>query len=150
MKLPPLEKIPEAYSAIADQRVEMGEGQALVKSSDGQKRYLVEWAGDLYSSNDNATYWQGYPGYPVIAVLLLQGRLSYKREDALKFKGINWRKLNTDHKNNYASALNEVLGRLKDSGIDVDRLNNNMLLIHQALAGLNLEIKRGKLKPGSK
>ena len=149
MKMPPRAKIPEAYSAIADQRVEMNEGRAEVRSSDGRKAYVVEWSGDLYSANDNATYWQGYAGYPVIAALLLQGRLPYHPEDALHFRGINWNELNKAHKNNYASALKEVLERLKKQGIDVERLNQNMELIYQALAGLNLKIKRGRLKPGS-
>ena len=146
MKLPPLEKIPEAYSAIADNRVEMGVGRSTVKSSDGQKEYLVEWDGDLYSSNDNATYWQGYPGYPIIAVLLLQGRLPYSREDAFRFAGVNWKKINTAHKNNYASALGEVLAGLENESVDADRLHGKLIEVHQALAALNLKIKRGRLK----
>mgnify|MGYP003623413141 CR=1 FL=1 len=148
MKPPPLEKIPEAYSVIADERIEIGGGRATVKSSEGKKTYLVEWDGDVYSANDNATYWQGYPGYPIIAVLLLQERLPYNREDAFAFKGINWKKLNAAHKNNYAAALAEVLNRLKAEGIDVDRLNKNLALTHQALVGLDLQIKRGRLKAG--
>ena len=34
LKMPPIEKIPEAYSAIADQRIEIGQTSAKVKSSD--------------------------------------------------------------------------------------------------------------------
>ena len=45
-KLPPIEKIYEAYSALADQRVSMGEGTAAVTSSDGAKKYRVEWQDD--------------------------------------------------------------------------------------------------------
>jgi len=146
MKMPPLEKIPEAYSAIADQRVALGEGRAEVQSSDGRKTYLVEWKGDLYSANDNATYWQGYAGYPIIAVLLLQGRLPYIYEDALLFQRINWNALNKAHKNNYAEALKEVQEGLKKQGVDVERLNQNLRMIYQALAGLDLKIKRGRLK----
>lgn len=146
MKMPPLEKIPEAYSAIADQRVTLGQGRAEVKSSDGRKTYLVEWDGDRYSANDNGSYWQGYAGYPVIAVLMLQGRLPYEPEDALHFRGLSWKALNAAHKNNYAAALKEVMGRLKELGIDVERLNQNMNLVYQALAKLNLTIKRGRLK----
>jgi len=144
MKMPPLEKIPEAYSALADERIMIGDGQAKVKSSDGQKVYLVEWDGDIYSANDNATYWQGYPGYPIIAVLLLQGRLPCNQEDVIKFKGVDWKKLNAAHKNDYASALGEVLERLKEQGGDIERLNKNMALVYQALSQLNLTIKRGR------
>ena len=74
-KVPPIEKIHEAYSAIADERVALKENEAEVKSSDLSKKYLVTWKDDTYSSNDNASYWQGYIGYPVIAVLMLQGKL---------------------------------------------------------------------------
>ena len=45
LKLPPIEKIPEAYSAIADNRVVMSENSALVDSSDYTKRYTVTWDG---------------------------------------------------------------------------------------------------------
>ncbi|MBR2810229.1 MAG: hypothetical protein IKD69_02510, partial [Solobacterium sp.] len=76
-KMPPIVKIYEAFSAIADGRVAMGEGHAEVLSSDRTKSYKVFWKGDQYSSDDNASRWQGYPGYPVIAVLMLQGRLIF-------------------------------------------------------------------------
>ena len=40
-KLPPIEKFYEAYSALADDRVNMGENEATVTSSDGAKAYKV-------------------------------------------------------------------------------------------------------------
>ena len=61
-KLPPIEKIYEAYSAVADNRVMMptpeeglllGEtGEAIVRSSDGSRSYTVTWHDDTYTSND--------------------------------------------------------------------------------------------------
>ena len=57
-KLPPIEKIPEAYSAIADGRVTIQGDQAIVYSSDRTKSYTVNWSDGVYSSNDNALYWQ--------------------------------------------------------------------------------------------
>lgn len=109
MKMPPREKIPEAYSAIIDGRVEMHENYALVTSSDHQKVYLVRWQGNTYNANDNATYWQGYPGYPVIAVLLMQGKLPYNEDVARYFQGVNWHRLNKKKKRDYAAALADVL-----------------------------------------
>ena len=76
-KLPPEEKVYEAFSAIGDGRVEMHDGFAVVRSSDGSRQYTVEWDGNKYTSDDSATFWQGYPGYPVIAVLLLSIRYSH-------------------------------------------------------------------------
>ena len=67
-KLPPIEKIPEAYSAVADERVAMGEHSAKVRSSDGTKTYTVQWDGDAYTSDDNGSKWQNYSGYPAQGV----------------------------------------------------------------------------------
>ena len=119
MKIGPVEKIYEALSAIADDRVKFiteegclmptAQGVAKVTSSDGKKTYTVTWQGEDYTSNDNATYWQGYAGYPVIAVLMLQGRLPLDRNIAELFKDINWTELNASHKRDYAAALDEVM-----------------------------------------
>lgn len=77
-KLPPIEKIYEAWSALADRRVEedsgseaeceakntenwtASQGAAYVFSSDGSKVYRVTWKHAVYTSNGNASYWQGY------------------------------------------------------------------------------------------
>ena len=40
-KLPPLQKVYEAWSSLADGRVEMGEDEATVTSSNGAKHYTV-------------------------------------------------------------------------------------------------------------
>ena len=61
-KLPPIEKIYEAYSAIVDGRIALFENYATVLSSNREKEYTVTWENDVYSANDNATYWQGYAG----------------------------------------------------------------------------------------
>ena len=71
MKKVPLAKVYEALSAISSKRVIMNDTEAIVYSSDNKKQYKVQWLDNKYTSNDNATYWQGYSGYPVIAVLML-------------------------------------------------------------------------------
>ena len=43
LKMPPMEKIPEAYTAIEDGRIEMFTDYALVKSSNNEKEYLIKW-----------------------------------------------------------------------------------------------------------
>src|SRR5258708_14649763 len=72
-KLPPLIKVYEALGAIGDGRVRIeDERRATVMSSDGSKTYEVETSADgrEIASNDNASYWQGYVGYPSIAALI--------------------------------------------------------------------------------
>ena len=68
-------KIYEALSAIIDKRVvEIDKNTYHVLSSDHSKYYTVINEENLYTSNDNATYWQHYAGYPIIAVMIFQGR----------------------------------------------------------------------------
>ena len=71
-KLPPISKVYEALSAVADNRVFLYETEAYVISSDHSKVYTVRFQDMVYSSNDRATSWQHYPGYPIIAVLISQ------------------------------------------------------------------------------
>ncbi len=107
-KLPPIQKIYEAYSALADDRFDLRPEEATITSSDGSRTYTVRWQDGVYRSTDNATYWQGYAGYPVIVVLLLQGLLPYDAETAGWFKGIPWKALTDAHKRDYGAALQEA------------------------------------------
>lgn len=141
-KLPPIEKIPEAWSAIADGRVTLGQGEAEIRSSDGQKTYRVCWEGDVYASTDSATYWQGYPGYPVLAVLMLRERLPLDRGIAAHFAGVNWTALNERHKRDYAAALGEVLQGLRAKGVDTAPLEREMQRVYGLLPALPLSTKR--------
>ncbi len=141
-KLPPIEKIPEAYSAVADERVAMGEHSAKVRSSDGTKTYTVQWDGDAYTSDDNGSKWQNYSGYPILAVLLLQGKLPLDRRIAELFRGIPWKELNKAHKNKYAEALAEFIS----GKIEAERksIEQDMHTVYDALAKLQLKrLRRG-------
>ena len=143
-KTPPMEKIHEAYGALADGRVRMDDTSAAVTSSDGAKQYTVNWEGDTYSSNDNASYWQGYMGYPLIAVLMMQGLAPYDEAIAVHFKGINWKERNTAHKNKYAKVAAEIMGELKQKGVDCDRINAEIQRVYTALKTLDIQYRRGK------
>ena len=137
--MPPIEKIYEAYSCIADNRIKMEENKAIITSSDYQKTYEVHWLENTYSSTDNATFWQGYPGYPVIAVLMLQNKLSGKQKFIPFFKNINWHELNKKHKRNYSEACNEVLSQLN---YDVKSIEKETNKIYNELKSLSITIKR--------
>lgn len=138
-KLPPIEKVYEAWTAIADNRVSLHPDHAIVSSSDGTKEYIVRFKENEYSSDDNATYWQGYAGYPVIAVLMLQGRLPLDREEADLWKNINWTELNKKHKNKYAAAVAEIE---EARHIDPHTASSDAEKVMQTLASLPLIIKR--------
>lgn len=147
-KLPPLEKVYEAWSALADGRVSMctDERRATVVSSNRQKEYIVTWNADgrVYSSNDNATYWQGYAGYPVLAVLMEQGYLPLDRAAAEAFTDVNWTELNERFKHDYAAAVAHVVD---ERGLDAAKLDEAAHTVMAALAALDLTIKRGSVRP---
>lgn len=138
---------------MADDRVKIAEastierGNATVKSSDNSKEYTIQWIDGTYSSNDNSTFWQQYPGYPVLAVLMKQGLLPYSNEIGDYFKNVNWKQINTRHKNNYSLALAEVL-KLKglDTPEKADELKNITVEAQNVYARLQtLDLHVGRL-----
>ena len=138
-KFPPIEKVYEAWTALADGRVALHDGYADVSSSNGEKSYVVRFSGDQYSSDDNATFWRGYPGYPVLAVLMLQGKIPYDAGEAANWKNINWTQTNKKNKNNYAAAVAEIA---RERGIDMGVASAAAQKVMDALESLPIEIKR--------
>ena len=67
-KLPPIAKVYEAYSALADDRIVVKEQEALVDSSDYAKMYTVRFHDDDVSINDNSNVWQHYQCYTILAL----------------------------------------------------------------------------------
>lgn len=110
MKETPPEKIYEAWSAVSSGRVldfsgDARRGAARVLSSDGDKTYDVSWRGGEWASNDPASWWHGYPGYPILAVMTRAGVLPYDAEIAARFADVKWKRLNKKYGNDYAAAL---------------------------------------------
>ena len=148
-KQPPIAKVYEALSAVGGGRVKLTGGtSAQVVSSSGDKTYTVRWSpdGGEITSDDNATRWQGYLGYPIIAVLLFIGRLPYDPVVAQRLAGVPWHDLNSQYKRNYDAAVNHVLEGLRQRGIDAGAIQTEVVRIHRALAGLGLERPRAKVQ----
>lgn len=143
-KFPPIEKILEAYTAIADNHVKLENDQALVTSSNETKTYTVTFHDNTYTSNDNASYWQGYLGYPGIAVLMLQGKLPYDKELAQQFAGVDWNKINQEYKRNYAQAADAVMTA---KGIGKKKAETELHHVYDTLKQLSINVKRGSLRP---
>ncbi len=144
LKLPPIEKIPEAYTAIEDDRIDMKENSASVKSSARDKEYTIMWQGNTYYSNDPSTYWQEYAGYPLIAILMLQNKLSLNRKISLYFKNINWNDLNKRYKKNYELSLKEVLKDIDE--ITKKEILKEMNIVNEELRKLDITITRKKIE----
>ena len=145
-KIGPIEKVYEAYSAIADNRVRISEGEnsTEVESSDRQKSYTITWTENLYTSNDNASYWQGYAGYPILAVLMLQGKLPLDRAVMEHFSNIDWHQLNEKHKRDYAAAAQEAITM---KGVNPDEVQAAAQKVIDELRALDIVVKYGKLRP---
>ncbi|HLO57574.1 MAG TPA: hypothetical protein VK179_02450 [Bacteroidales bacterium] len=140
-KHPPKEKIYEAFSVLADNRYSFtGENSAHVHSSDDTRHYTVKWTIDgdsvKITSDDNGSRWQGYTGYPIIAILMIKNLLKVDPEIIPYFKSIPWNSLNKSFKNNYALAVESVLsGMQKDISEKIRKESDS---VFEQLKALNL------------
>ncbi len=141
-KMPPKAKVYEALSAVADGRVRItGERTAEVTSSSGDKKYRISW-GEGFStvmSDDNASLFQGYIGYPIIAVLLQVGRLSHNKDIAAALAGVPWKVLNTKFKRDYNRAVDSVLEEIGERGGPRIEIVREADLIYEQLGNLALQ-----------
>lgn len=149
-KFPPVEKIYEAYSAIVDGRVRLFEDYALVQSSDKKKEYTVTWKDSTYAANDNATYWQGYSGYPILAVLMLQGKLPLDKVTASRFAGVNWTALNRAAKGDYAKAADTLFKNRAFTPVEEAQARKAAEEAHLALQNAGITAKRGRKRTPAK
>jgi hypothetical protein len=153
-KLPPKEKIYEAFSVLANKRYTIEGNTATITSSDGKKHYAVEWNDQknpdtalAITSNDNASYWQGYIGYPIIAILMITGKIRFNDQIIPHFKDIPWNTLNKSAKNDYAAVVNKLLSGIGDKK-EVDKIISGVENIYKQLADLKLErLTRNKRPP---
>ena len=144
-KMPPLVKAYEALGAIGDGRVRIEDSRrAMVVSSDGSKTYEVETSADgrEIASNDNGSYWQGYVGYPAIAVLLAREfyRPPANVTDALA--GVAWKELNRKFKNNWARTIAEV----EKAGHDPDAVRSEAEAVLNFLRALR-PVRGKRIRP---
>jgi hypothetical protein len=149
-KTPPKAKVYEALSAIADGRVKLsGPHTAEVQSSSGSKWYRVEWSDDQtrFTANDNASYWQGYLGYPIISVILSLGKVPLDPNVANHLRNINWHKINKEFKRDYDAAIAYVLDRVANEGTTRAGIIAEVDRIFQDIVGLRLSRMPGKPRP---
>ena len=141
-KMPPKAKVYEALSAVADRRVTLtGPTTAQVVSSSRDKAYDVTWSADMrrITSNDNASYWQGYIGYPIIAVLLKTSTIPFSPYIAGLLAGIPWKQVNDQFMRDYNKAVNHVLDQIEAKGGNRSQIIKEVERIYQALVSLALE-----------
>ena len=147
---PPLAKVYEAFGAVGGGRVHVTEpGRAVVTSSDGARTYDVWWddAGAVFS-NDNASKFQGYAGYPIIAVLLVLGRLRADPSVMTPLAGVDWHALNERLKRRYDEAVACALEEARAAGADAGAVVAAAEDVAAQLAGLGLRRLGGRRPSG--
>lgn len=147
-KQPPLNKIYEALGAIADARVEIRDNTAKVYSSSGNKYYDVVYdpKKNEITSNDNASFWVGYLGYPSIAFLLAKDIVEYDQELLIYLKGFAWKDINQKFKNDFEKTDTYIdLQIVKKYAIDIDDFHSKLNDILENVMALKLN-KHGKTK----
>ncbi|BCS92918.1 hypothetical protein L3N51_00806 [Metallosphaera sp. J1] len=137
LRQPPRIKVLEALGAIADQRVKKVNEHYEVVSSEGDRKYTVKVEGDNVSSDDNGTRYRNYVGYPIIAVLMLEGRLPYDDELARALAGIPWRKLNEEMKD-YSKVEEIVLEKAEQKGVKRERIEDFVSKVMEDVRRLRL------------
>lgn len=138
---PPVIKLYEALGAVADGRVHIDGNKAKVYSSSGNKYYDINYDPETnsISSNDNASYWKGYAGYPIVAFLLVKGVLEVNEDAAQSLKGIAWKDVNTKFKNDFSKTEQLVRDEaLKSGKISLEELDTYLEALKSKLEALEL------------
>ncbi|MBP7146937.1 MAG: hypothetical protein KBD01_05285 [Acidobacteria bacterium] len=145
--VPPRAKVFEALGALADGRVRLLDGRtAEVLSSSRDRTYRVTWSEDgrAIGSNDNASIWRGYAGYPILAVLMARGLLDYDPRVASLLAGVPWKQLNGRFRNRYDDAVASVLRGLEADGVDTAPIGREVDRILSRFAELDLQRLGGR------
>ena len=150
MKEIPISKIYEALSAVADERIEeKDQNTFLVTSSDHTKKYTVILNGKSASSNDNATYWQHYAGYPIIAVFLYRKEIPFDNTLLRYFRNIPWKKLNTENKNDYDKSIEQAFHGLEEKTRKEIQEETTRIRLDFLALGIMVKGNRKSLVPAS-
>ena len=148
--MPPPIKVYEAIGAIGDGRVRAidnddAPGAWDVVSSEGAKTYRVELSADgrEISSNDNASYWQGYLGYPAIAVLIARGTLARAPRRRARSPGFPGKSLTAASRTTTRARPPRSRASWPSGGGDFDAIRAEAAAILDALAAPARAWRRG-------
>ena len=146
---PPLNKVYEALGAIADDRVEIDGNTAKVYSSSRNKYYDVAYdpGKNTIGSNDNASYWVGYMGYPAIAFILDKGLVDYDPKLLKYLKGFAWKDLNKKFKKFEKTNAYVDEQIIQKYNLDIDAFHTELENILKSIGRLNLHKPKKAKKP---
>jgi hypothetical protein len=148
-KQPPIIKIYEALGCIADGRLEISHNTGKVWSSNKNKYYTITYSPEenAIMCNDNGSYWVGYLGYPAIAFLMQAGVLSYSEEYAQALKGISWKKINTEFKNDFTKTETMVRDILVQQGLNLQSFDQYLTTVSEQIVTLKIKKLGPRITP---
>ncbi len=140
IKIPPKVKVLEALGAIGDKRIKVEGNKAIVKSSTGERTYRVYYYPEKNAawSTDNGTRFRKYVGYPIIALLMKKGKLSFNEKYAKALSGIPWKKINDKYKD-YSKTEEIAYKHAKEKGVDVGELKKFVEKVIDEIKNLKLK-----------
>ncbi|RLG83132.1 MAG: hypothetical protein DRO40_05595 [Thermoprotei archaeon] len=138
LRLPPRIKVLEALGSIADGRINVQDNEAEVTSSTGERTYkvIVRDDGRVYST-DNGTIYRGYIGYPIIALLMIKGKLPYDERIANALSGIPWKRLNETYRK-YVIVEQIVLKKAEEKGVPRQVIMDFVNIVMKKLQSMKL------------
>jgi len=138
LRLPPRIKVLEALGSIADGRINVQDNEAEVTSSTGERTYkvIVRDDGRVYST-DNGTIYRGYIGYPIIALLMIKGKLPYDERIANALSGIPWKRLNETYRK-YVIVEQIVLKKAEEKGVPRQVIMDFVNIVMKKLRSMKL------------
>ncbi len=164
--LPPKHKIYEALGAVADNRIQIITNPEIQPelfeekinydiitahqySSTRNKYYTITYnpKTDEIMTNDNATWYVGYLGYPALALLLYLDAIVYDKSILQYFADISFKDINQKYNNDFIKAKVEIDQLLGSRGLNLAYFENVCDVIYEQLVLLKLKPLGPKIKP---
>ncbi len=148
-------KLYESLGVLADKdRLEVvsDDGDVItahIHSSSRNKFYTVTYASKNKEimSNDNATWFVGYLGYPASSLLLYLGEIKYDKSILPFLDEIPWKDINQKNKNDFGKTQADVEAIYTSKGGDVKILTKEIDKIYKQLENLDLYQLGKKQRP---
>ncbi len=146
----PIIKVYEALGSLGDGRVKLDGNTAKVYSSSGNKYYDVAYDPEqhMITANDNGSFWQGYLGYPSVAVLLALRVVEYDPKLAEYLSGFAWKDINQQFKNDFAKTQSFIDEQVVAKyGVELDEFHQAVETVQGRVNALGLEKLSGGKRP---
>lgn len=149
-KTPHINKVYEALSAIADNRLKLiSDTEATLISTSGGKSYTISYdpVVGAMMCNDNYAYWTDKLSYPMIAFLFTTHKIEYDNKYLPYLANIKWKDINQKFKNDFDKSLDFVLSDLEQKGYPVADLKLAANKIYTQICDLKINQLGPKTKP---